>query len=204
MQYLLMSRPARCLAQCSSAQAWSFSVRTNSACLQLPTAGTKTIRHWQPQQTLHTASTQTRAHWWVKYVNTLVNPHLKHKCRHTAVTLLTPPLTLCLFVWSRSLRVCPKQTQGCTAVSLPIVSGHPRAVWPSNWKLLIVSCFDKTASWCLHIILFAQKQSSVSPFLSDPLNMAILIAGAAGFLMLVLFCCICVCVCRRRGCCKSE
>uniref|UniRef100_A0A8C3AP12 Junctional adhesion molecule 2b n=1 Tax=Cyclopterus lumpus TaxID=8103 RepID=A0A8C3AP12_CYCLU len=37
-----------------------------------------------------------------------------------------------------------------------------------------------------------------------PLNMTILIAGAAGFLTLVLFCCICVCVCRRRGCCRRE
>ncbi|KAK5860817.1 hypothetical protein PBY51_022273 [Eleginops maclovinus] len=37
-----------------------------------------------------------------------------------------------------------------------------------------------------------------------PLNMAVLIAGAAAFLALVLFCCICVCVCRRRGCCRKE
>lgn len=37
-----------------------------------------------------------------------------------------------------------------------------------------------------------------------PLNMAILIAGAAGFLTLVFFCCICVCVCRRQGCCKKD
>ncbi|XP_035460288.1 junctional adhesion molecule 2b isoform X1 [Scophthalmus maximus] len=37
-----------------------------------------------------------------------------------------------------------------------------------------------------------------------PLNMTILIAGAAGFVTLVLLCCICVCVCRRRGCCKKE
>ncbi|CAJ1079635.1 junctional adhesion molecule B-like [Xyrichtys novacula] len=37
-----------------------------------------------------------------------------------------------------------------------------------------------------------------------PLNMTILIAGAAGFVVLALFCCICVCVCRRRGCCKKS
>ncbi|KAM3607329.1 uncharacterized protein V6R79_005801 [Siganus canaliculatus] len=37
-----------------------------------------------------------------------------------------------------------------------------------------------------------------------PLNMTILIAGAAGFLLLIFLCCICACVCRRRGCCKSE
>ncbi|XP_047457062.1 junctional adhesion molecule 2b [Mugil cephalus] len=37
-----------------------------------------------------------------------------------------------------------------------------------------------------------------------PLNMTILIAGAAGFVALMLFCCICVCVCRRRGCCKKS
>ncbi|XP_051260711.1 junctional adhesion molecule 2b [Dicentrarchus labrax] len=37
-----------------------------------------------------------------------------------------------------------------------------------------------------------------------PLNMTILIAGAAGFLMLLTFCCICVCVCRRRGCCRKH
>ncbi|XP_069563642.1 junctional adhesion molecule 2b [Brachyistius frenatus] len=36
-----------------------------------------------------------------------------------------------------------------------------------------------------------------------PLNMTILIAAAAGFVTLVLFCCICVCVCHRRGCCKK-
>uniref|UniRef100_A0A665WSS8 Junctional adhesion molecule 2b n=1 Tax=Echeneis naucrates TaxID=173247 RepID=A0A665WSS8_ECHNA len=40
--------------------------------------------------------------------------------------------------------------------------------------------------------------------LDYPLNMTVLIAGAAGFVVLVLFCCICVCVCRRRGCCKKE
>ncbi|KAM6955235.1 junctional adhesion molecule 2b [Lycodopsis pacificus] len=37
-----------------------------------------------------------------------------------------------------------------------------------------------------------------------PLNMTILIAAAAGFVTLVLFCCICVCVCRRRGCCRKD
>ncbi|CAG05809.1 unnamed protein product [Tetraodon nigroviridis] len=37
-----------------------------------------------------------------------------------------------------------------------------------------------------------------------PLNLTILISGAAGFAAFVLICCICVCVCRRRGCCKSE
>ncbi|XP_029315309.1 junctional adhesion molecule 2b isoform X2 [Cottoperca gobio] len=37
-----------------------------------------------------------------------------------------------------------------------------------------------------------------------PLNMTILIAGAAGCLALFLLCCICVCVCRRRGCCKKD
>ncbi|XP_056288986.1 junctional adhesion molecule 2b isoform X2 [Pseudoliparis swirei] len=37
-----------------------------------------------------------------------------------------------------------------------------------------------------------------------PLNRTILIAGAAGFLTLVLFCCICVCVCRRRGGCRED
>lgn len=37
-----------------------------------------------------------------------------------------------------------------------------------------------------------------------PLNMTILIASAAGFVTLVLFCCICVCVCRRRGCCRKD
>uniref|UniRef100_A0A3B4ZM29 Junctional adhesion molecule 2b n=1 Tax=Stegastes partitus TaxID=144197 RepID=A0A3B4ZM29_9TELE len=42
------------------------------------------------------------------------------------------------------------------------------------------------------------------PLLPDPLNMTILIAGAAGFVALLLFCCICLCVCRHRGCCKSE
>ncbi|KAG7502937.1 junctional adhesion molecule B-like [Solea senegalensis] len=33
-----------------------------------------------------------------------------------------------------------------------------------------------------------------------PLNMTVVIAGAAGLLALVLFCCICMCVCRHRGC----
>lgn len=42
-------------------------------------------------------------------------------------------------VWSRSLRVCPRRTQGCTAVSPPTASGPPRAAWPNNWKLLTVS-----------------------------------------------------------------
>ncbi|KAM7380352.1 hypothetical protein PAMP_003655 [Pampus punctatissimus] len=37
-----------------------------------------------------------------------------------------------------------------------------------------------------------------------PLNMTILIAGAAGLLCLIIFCCICVCVCWRRGCCKIN
>ncbi|XP_061578948.1 junctional adhesion molecule 2A-like [Cololabis saira] len=37
-----------------------------------------------------------------------------------------------------------------------------------------------------------------------PLNMTILIAGASGFVALVLICCICVCICRRRGCCKKS
>uniref|UniRef100_A0A3Q4BW04 Ig-like domain-containing protein n=1 Tax=Mola mola TaxID=94237 RepID=A0A3Q4BW04_MOLML len=37
-----------------------------------------------------------------------------------------------------------------------------------------------------------------------PLNMMILIAGAAGCLLLVIFCCVCVCVCRRRGYCISD
>ncbi|XP_034550658.1 junctional adhesion molecule 2b [Notolabrus celidotus] len=37
-----------------------------------------------------------------------------------------------------------------------------------------------------------------------PWNMTILIAGAAGFLILTLLCCICVCVCRHRGCCKKN
>ncbi|TKS66962.1 Junctional adhesion molecule B [Collichthys lucidus] len=37
-----------------------------------------------------------------------------------------------------------------------------------------------------------------------PINLAILIAGAAGFLILALSCCICVCLCRRRGCCKKN
>uniref|UniRef100_UPI0037E79B4E junctional adhesion molecule 2b n=1 Tax=Semicossyphus pulcher TaxID=241346 RepID=UPI0037E79B4E len=37
-----------------------------------------------------------------------------------------------------------------------------------------------------------------------PLNMTVLIAGAAGILTLTLLCCICVCVCRRRGCCKKN
>ncbi|XP_049904459.1 junctional adhesion molecule 2b [Epinephelus moara] len=40
--------------------------------------------------------------------------------------------------------------------------------------------------------------------LEYPVNLTILISGAAGFLALVLFCCICVCVCRRRGCCKKD
>ncbi|CAN9497517.1 unnamed protein product [Ophioblennius macclurei] len=37
-----------------------------------------------------------------------------------------------------------------------------------------------------------------------PLNLTVLIAGAAGFVALLLFCCICVCVCRRRGCCRKA
>ncbi|XP_029968008.1 junctional adhesion molecule 2b [Salarias fasciatus] len=37
-----------------------------------------------------------------------------------------------------------------------------------------------------------------------PLNLTVLVAGAAGFVALFLFCCICVCVCRRRGCCKKA
>lgn len=37
-----------------------------------------------------------------------------------------------------------------------------------------------------------------------PLNMTVLIAGAAGIVALALLCCICACVCRRRGCCKKE
>ncbi|XP_067373360.1 junctional adhesion molecule 2b isoform X2 [Channa argus] len=37
-----------------------------------------------------------------------------------------------------------------------------------------------------------------------PFKMAILIAGAGGFLILLLLCCICVCVCQRRGCCKTP
>ncbi|XP_028993754.1 junctional adhesion molecule 2b [Betta splendens] len=37
-----------------------------------------------------------------------------------------------------------------------------------------------------------------------PLNMTILIAGAAGFLMLTLFVCFCVCVCKRGGCCNKH
>ncbi|XP_057708438.1 junctional adhesion molecule 2b isoform X1 [Corythoichthys intestinalis] len=37
-----------------------------------------------------------------------------------------------------------------------------------------------------------------------PVDIAILIAGASGFVILTLLCCICVCVCRRRGCCKKE
>lgn len=40
--------------------------------------------------------------------------------------------------------------------------------------------------------------------LDYPLNMTILIAGAAGVAALLLFCCICVCICRRRGCCKKS
>uniref|UniRef100_A0A7N6BBZ0 Ig-like domain-containing protein n=1 Tax=Anabas testudineus TaxID=64144 RepID=A0A7N6BBZ0_ANATE len=130
----------------------------------------------------------------------------KPTCRHTAVTLLTSSLILCLFVWSRSLRVCLNWTQGCTAVSPPTVWGHPKAVWPRSSKLLTVSGSNKStvSNWCLHISLYPQKQNNLSPLLSDPLNMTILIAGAAGFLLLILFCCICVCVCRRRGCCKSE
>lgn len=63
-QCLLTSRPARCPAPCSWAQASSFTVRTNWACLLPPTAGTKTPRLWRPQQTLRTVLTQTRAHWW--------------------------------------------------------------------------------------------------------------------------------------------
>lgn len=38
----LTSRPAKCRAQCSWALGWSFSVRTSSASLLLPIAGTKT------------------------------------------------------------------------------------------------------------------------------------------------------------------
>ncbi|XP_053733373.1 junctional adhesion molecule 2b [Synchiropus splendidus] len=37
-----------------------------------------------------------------------------------------------------------------------------------------------------------------------PLNLTILIAGASGFVVFILFCCVCVCCCRRRGCCKKE
>ncbi|XP_051938254.1 junctional adhesion molecule 2b isoform X2 [Hippocampus zosterae] len=37
-----------------------------------------------------------------------------------------------------------------------------------------------------------------------PVDTAILIAGASGFVVLTLLCCICVCVCRRQGCCKSD
>uniref|UniRef100_A0A3P9JD52 Junctional adhesion molecule 2b n=1 Tax=Oryzias latipes TaxID=8090 RepID=A0A3P9JD52_ORYLA len=40
--------------------------------------------------------------------------------------------------------------------------------------------------------------------LDYPLNMTILVAGASGFVALVLICCICICVCRRRGCCKKS
>ncbi|KAK7882442.1 hypothetical protein WMY93_028616 [Mugilogobius chulae] len=34
-----------------------------------------------------------------------------------------------------------------------------------------------------------------------PLNLTVLIAGAAGLMTLFILCCICVCVCRRLGCC---
>ncbi|KAM4730563.1 junctional adhesion molecule 2b [Anableps anableps] len=37
-----------------------------------------------------------------------------------------------------------------------------------------------------------------------PWNMTMLIAGASGFVALILFCCICICICRRRGCCKKS
>ncbi|XP_019750016.1 junctional adhesion molecule 2b isoform X2 [Hippocampus comes] len=37
-----------------------------------------------------------------------------------------------------------------------------------------------------------------------PVDTAILIAGASGFVVLTLLCCICVCVCRRQGCCKKK
>uniref|UniRef100_A0A8C6WUC3 Junctional adhesion molecule 2b n=1 Tax=Neogobius melanostomus TaxID=47308 RepID=A0A8C6WUC3_9GOBI len=37
-----------------------------------------------------------------------------------------------------------------------------------------------------------------------PLNLTILIAGAAGLLLFVILCCICACVCRRRGCCGKN
>lgn len=50
----------------------------------------------------------------------------------------------------------------------------------------------------------ANYQPLLPHVLPDPLNMTILISGAAGFVAFVLVCCICVCVCRRRGCCKSE
>ncbi|XP_068185448.1 junctional adhesion molecule 2b [Antennarius striatus] len=37
-----------------------------------------------------------------------------------------------------------------------------------------------------------------------PWNLAILISGAAAFVMFIFFCCLCVYVCRRRGCCKKD
>ncbi|XP_043987965.1 junctional adhesion molecule 2b [Gambusia affinis] len=37
-----------------------------------------------------------------------------------------------------------------------------------------------------------------------PWNMTMLIAGASGFVTLILFCCICICICHRRGCCKKS
>nr|XP_057938918.1 junctional adhesion molecule 2b isoform X1 [Doryrhamphus excisus] len=37
-----------------------------------------------------------------------------------------------------------------------------------------------------------------------PVDAAILIAGAAAFVILTLLCCLCVCFCHRRGCCKTE
>lgn len=61
---------------------------------------------------------------------------------HTVVALCTSSYTLSLLVWSRNLKVCPKWMQGCIAVSLPTVSGHPRAAWHNNLKSSNVSMFS--------------------------------------------------------------
>lgn len=89
-QCLLTSRHARCRARCLSAPASICSVRTSSACLRPPTAGTKTTRLWQPQETLRTASTQTREHWWA-------HPNIVSICAVYRVTVA--PLVFWLYLW---------------------------------------------------------------------------------------------------------
>lgn len=151
-QCLLTSRPVRCRALCLWARAWSFSVRTNSACRPPPTAGTKTTRPWRPPQILRTALTLTRARWWVhSKLHALSAPRGPQ-------TVLFDTLSSCVCV-EQKFKSVSKTDAGMYRCESSNSAGAPKSC--VSQQLKVIECM-----WCslFHVYVFGCSHQRLMNF----------------------------------------